>query len=167
MRRHMIGIAMIEIVLSLLLLTLAMLGMVSLQLQAVARSQFALQQLQASNVLQDLSERLRVNALARQDYVKHLDGDAPSAVQSCLYRDRPQGCSAAEMAAYDAYSLYQRAQQAAMQLALRPCANTTQRLCAYAAWGETKALDDLQDPLACSRQGIYLPKAQCLMMTLY
>ncbi|EYS16109.1 type IV pilus modification protein PilV [Acinetobacter baumannii 25569_7] len=68
------GAGLMEVLVALLLLSIAVLGFVALQVRAIAASTEAGQNIQAINIARDLAERMRVNRTGLNSYVDLSEG---------------------------------------------------------------------------------------------
>lgn len=166
------GIGMVEVMVALLLLANAVLGFSFLQMRAVDASTEAMSKLQATNLARDLSERIRANAQAYTVYLQAVNLDqASQQAKNCVQTNTETPCSTAQqLALFDVSEIKQLAQRQGMQIRMPLChtsGNQSARNCIYVAWGETQAIDDDSSKLACTRNGSYLPRAQCVVMELY
>lgn len=62
------GVGLVEVLVALVLLSIAVLGFVALQVRAVAASNEASMNVQATNIAQDLAERMRMNRSGLAEY---------------------------------------------------------------------------------------------------
>lgn len=166
------GVGMIEVMVALLLLAIAVLGFSFLQMRAIDASAEAMSKLQAVNLARDLSERIRANAEAYPVYLQGINQNQSSQQGlNCIQTGTATPCqTAAQLAQFDVAQIQQLAQVQGMQVRMPQCktvANQAERHCIYVAWGHTKAIDDDVEKTACTRQGNYLAKAQCVVMELY
>lgn len=149
-----------EVLVALLLLSIAVLGFVALQVRAVAASTEAGQNIQAINVARDLAERIRVNRAGLNSYVDLGESETLTDCSSGF-------CSAANMAKYDYAQVKQRATDLGMSLATLDCQGSTlTRQCIYVAWGGTTATNG-SGGSNCTNGAAYVPDAKCIIMEVY
>ena len=166
------GVGLVEVMVALLLLTVAVLGFVALQVRAIAASEEAGQNVQAMNLARDLSERMRMNREGLLSY--KASSGTPTAC------DGEQYCNSADMARFEYAQIEERAEQQGMRINVVDCQgvnNTFKRKCVYVAWGKTQANDasetssasDASDDesTACTNGTSYEPNAQCVIMEVY
>jgi len=93
------GIGLIEIVITILIVSISMLGSISLQLSSKRLGFEAGQRSQASNLAQDLIERMRSNSSALDSYALNWKSGttAPASNQDCLANN----CISTDLAGYD------------------------------------------------------------------
>lgn len=170
-RANQLGIGMVEVLVSLIILAIGVLGYTALQLRAVEAGDEALKRSQATILMRGLTESIRANSEGQSFYPKKIQAYSgmsalPTGVKSCLNT----ACNPEEMAAYDAYLVARTAFQNGMNMTMTLCpgANkaTSNRQCLFVAWDETKfAGVDYSECISSS--GIYINGAKCLMMEAY
>ncbi|AMX17512.1 hypothetical protein IEC338SC_0323 [Acinetobacter pittii] len=154
------GAGLMEVLVALLLLSIAVLGFVALQVRAVAASTEAGQNIQAINIARDLAERMRVNRTELNSYVDLSEGETLTDCSAGF-------CSAAKMAKYDYAQVKQRATNLGMSLAMSDCQGSTlTRQCIYVAWGGTTATNG-SGGSNCTNGTAYVPDAKCIIMEVY
>ncbi|GAC1370055.1 MAG: type IV pilus modification protein PilV [Aquirhabdus sp.] len=176
------GAGMIEVLVAMLLLAVGVLGYSALQVRAVEATTLAVTRSQAMVLLRGLAEEIRVNSTVQTG-----TGGYPSAIQSyanfTASTSAPAnncntgGCSATQLATFDAYQSAKAAFNLGMtiNMAVCPGVSTTvpQRQCLYAAWGKTTLANINPLPASpsatdcMSSAGVYQPQATCLMMEAY
>ena len=90
------GFSLIEVLVSLTILALGLLGMTGLQNEALKHNQAAFTESQAQFLLMDMMERIRANA-GSKGYAIGFTEAAPAASMDCA----STACSSAQMAAWD------------------------------------------------------------------
>lgn len=172
MRNPQLGTGMIEVLVSLFILALGVIGFALLQLRAIDASHEAMNKLQAMNLARDLSEKIRANPSQYTEYASLLNAENQiSSVKTCVQVGTTNPCpSLIQFTAYDAAQIISHANQLSMKIKMPNCQvqNTGQdRRCIYVAWGGTKAINSATDFDACTNAGSYLPQAKCVVMELY
>lgn len=157
MKKHQYGVGLIEVLVSLVLLGIAVLGFIALQVRAVSASTEASQNVLATNIARDLSERIRMNRSGLSEYKK------TTTQVDC----KKQFCDATEMAHYDYAQVNNRAISLGMDLAILDCQGSTlTRKCIYVAWAHTKSTNGDGDT-NCTNGTSYVPDAQCIIVETY
>lgn len=157
MRINQKGVGLVEVLVALVLLSVAVLGFVALQLRAVEASVEAGMNLQASNIAMDLAERMRVNRQGLSEYAKNNGTD------NCV----TNFCGPAEMAKYDFRQVESRASDLGMNISVLDCEGSTLvRKCIYVAWGETTATNGTGSS-DCTNGSAYIPNSKCIIMEVY
>lgn len=103
------GFSMIEVLVTLLVFTIGLLGLAALQLNALQGTSDSAQRSQATAVLQDLAERMRANPQASAaNYTANVNCNALPAAMCADHSNPTTGakvnaasCTAAQMAAFD------------------------------------------------------------------
>lgn len=170
------GVGMVEVLVSLLLLAIGVLGYVAMQVRAIDASTEALTRSQAMLVLRSLAENIRANMVGQSSYPAAVRGytgysSSTTAPSSCMN----SACTPAQMALFDAYEVARTANNLGIKITMDICpgvASTlvTKRQCLFAAWGNTtiSATSTAADYSSCmSSAGIYNTSATCLMMEAY
>ena len=157
MRNIQKGVGLVEVLVALVLLSIAVLGFVALQIRAMGASVEAGMNVQASNVARDLAERMRVNRGGLADYTKN------SATDDCA----TSFCDATKMAKYDFSQVESRASNLGMSMNVLNCQGSTLvRKCVYVAWEGTTATNGTGSP-HCTNGTAYVPNAKCIIMEVY
>lgn len=152
------GAGLVEVVVALILLSIAVLGFVALQVKAVAASNEATNNVQATNIAQDLAERMRMN---REGLTEYENVAAPPTQCATAF------CSVDEMAQYDYAQVKARANNVGMSINVLNCQGSTLvRKCIYVAWEGTTATDGTS-PTDCTNGTAYIPNAKCIIMEVY
>ena len=167
MRKNQKGVGLIEVLVSLILLSIAVLGYSALQMQGVAASLEASNYVQAINIGRDLSERIKVNRGGFVTYNKlgAQSGDsATSTIKDCA----TNFCNAEAMAKYDYQQVSTKATSLGMKVAILDCQGPTnlKRKCIYVAWDETTPTDGTK-PTDCTTGTAYVTAARCVIIEAY
>lgn len=169
--KSQIGVGLVEVLVALLLLSIAVLGFVALQVRAIVVSEEAAYNVQAMNLARDLSERMRMNRDGLASYKLSTSG-TPKACDTTY-------CSPAELAVYDYTQVSNRADNEGMSLAILDCQGihaAFKRKCVYVAWGDTIPADKTTQTAAseiaagatpCTDSTSYSPSAQCVIVEVY
>jgi type IV pilus assembly protein PilV len=131
------GVGLLEVLVALLILSIAVLGFALMQLKAVDATAEGFNRIQAMNIARDLAEKMRINhseaALAR--YQLQLSTTSNQATSVDCYNNF---CSAANKAIADVHEAYLQAQVAGMRINMLTCPNAmNDRQCIYVAWAKT------------------------------
>ena len=171
------GVGLIEVMVAVLLLSVAVLGFSALQLRAISATDESLIRTQTLSIIRGLAENMRANAQEIDTYEATINNTATSYV-TCT-----DGCTAEEIAINEAKTAYDRLSSHGVTMSMVTCpgtANFSQVMCIIAAWGDTKAqLDRLPDPeveedegdidaQACANEdGIYKNGSTCIIVETY
>ncbi|QIO09966.1 type IV pilus modification protein PilV [Acinetobacter lanii] len=158
MTKYQQGVGLIEVLVSLILLAIGVIGFIALQMRAISSSAEASQIVLATNLAHDLSERMRMNRDGFKFY-----GKTQKQVESCLN----VFCNAEQMATYDFDQVNRRAIDLGMSIKILDCPGAIlKRQCVYVAWGTTTATNNESDR-DCTKGTAYAPKAQCIIVETY
>ncbi|MGD9699650.1 MULTISPECIES: type IV pilus modification protein PilV [unclassified Acinetobacter] len=168
MKKNQKGIGMVEVLVSLILLAIGVLGYTALQLRAIEAGDEALVKSQAIMLLRGLTESIRANPQGQSSYPIAVRGytsqNAPNAPKSCLNTT----CTPTQMATYEAYLVARAANQIGVMITMDECpgVNSIKRQCVFAAWENT--LISSNNYSACmNSDGVYVANARCVMMEAY
>lgn len=151
------GVGLIEVLVSLVVLGIAILGFTAMQIRAVFASSEASQNVLATNLARDLSERMRMNRAGFSFYGKALTEE------SC----KNKFCDKEKLANYDFTQVTQRATALGMDIALLDCQGSNlKRQCIYVAWNKTQPKNGTTNT-DCTNGAAYIPDAQCIVMETY
>lgn len=128
------GVGLMEVLVAMLILSVAILGFVALQVRATVATEEALKRSDALILLHGLAEKIRLNAQA--DYRVVIPKQLPSCAQT-------QDCSPNQQAQVDLYQQQQLAKSKLIQIGVADCPNTSvqqSRLCLIASWNETQPI---------------------------
>ena len=126
------GVGLIEVLVSMVILSVAVLGFVALQIGATNATGEALKRSDALIILSGLAEKIRLNPTG--GYKVTIPDNAPSC-------DVDNQCTPDEQALIDLYIQSEYAQSKMIQLGVSNCPNTSAnqpRLCLLAAWETTE-----------------------------
>lgn len=140
------GIGLIEIIASLVVLAIAVMGFIALQYRTLEIASESLNRVEAVNLARNLSERMYVS---RASYTSCIDDD----------------CSATDFAAEDWAEVQAIASERGMGIGVFSCPDTQNgRQCIYVAWGETTA-----EPGSCTENNkfSYKSDAKCVVVEAY
>lgn len=162
MKKSQRGIGLMEVLVALLILAIAVLGFVALQLRAVNASIEAGNNIHATNIARDLTERMRINREGIKQYMAAI----PSQL-TCQVNCNPQ-----QQALNDLYIVDKVAGDAGMSLVVDRCPSSNfKRMCVFVAWGDTVIAKGNLDTagVGCLESGktSYQANAQCIMMETY
>lgn len=159
------GIGMIEIIVSILVLAIAILGFIALQYRSVELAAEAMQKVEAVNLARNLSERIYVNRIA---YSNNSGLLGKGEVSDCLSTDETVvECAPSAFMAKDIADVKSIAESKAMDINLLTCPDTANnRACIYVAWDETKAEQGDEDDNACTSSDnfAYYPESKCIVI---
>lgn len=151
------GIGLTEVLVSLVILGIAILGFTAMQIRAVAASGEATQNVLATNLARDLSERMRMNRAGFDSYQE------VSTVVNC----ENTFCDPNKIAEFDFLEVKEKATALGMKIAILDCQGATlTRQCIYVSWAKTTPTNGTADT-DCTNGTSYTPDAQCIIMETY
>ena len=157
MMKRQTGVGLVEVLVALVLLSIAVLGFVALQIRAITASNEATMNVQATNIARDLAERMRMNRDGLAGYVANTD------TTNCA----TAFCSPEDMAKYDFRLVSSRATDLGMSMNVLNCQGSTLvRKCVYVAWEGTTATNGTGSS-DCTNGAAYVPNAKCIIMEVY
>ncbi|QXB86460.1 type IV pilus modification protein PilV [Acinetobacter lwoffii] len=157
MMKRQTGVGLVEVLVALVLLSIAVLGFVALQIRAITASNEATMNVQATNIARDLAERMRMNRDGLAGYVANTD------TTNCA----TAFCSPENMAKYDFRLVSSRATDLGMSMDVLNCQGSTLvRKCIYVAWEGTTATNGTGSS-DCTNGAAYVPNAKCIIMEVY
>lgn len=159
-----IGVGLIEVLVAILLLSVAVLGFSALQLRAISATDESLVRTQALSTIRGLSESMRANSQQIQTYQTTIN-NASKTRESCLQ------CTAEQIAVNESITAFEEFERYGISVQMVTCpgtANFSQIKCVVAAWGDTKPLMDNSNNAACATEnGVYKSGSNCLIVETY
>ncbi|WP_268992954.1 type IV pilus modification protein PilV [Psychrobacter sp. I-STPA10] len=165
--RYQQGLGLVEVMVSLLLLAIAVLGFAALQMRAVSATDEGLVRSRAASIVASLSEAMRDN-MDHLDEMKSVFDSSSASVVNCL--DNDTVCNPETMAKYAAKEVKNRATAEDFKVNMVICPGTAsaQKLyCAVVAWGDTEAALGSSSSACADSHGIYNKGSSCLIMETY
>ena len=180
---HQQGVGLIEVMVAVLLLSVAVLGFSALQLRAISATEESLIRTQALSVVRGLAENMRANPLEMKTYEDAINATDSTTVADSSCRELTDACDSPQIAIKESKAAIKKLAEYGISIAMYTCpgtANFSQIKCIVAAWGDTKAqMDSLADPnvsgstdnidaKACANEnGIYKSGSTCIIVETY
>lgn len=165
MRRVQQGVGLVEVMVALLLLSIAVLGFVALQVRASAAGSESFGRTQAMAIAQDMAERVRLNLGEIGTYTAAANWGAAGDITAC---EGGKTCAANQLAQYDIDNV--RNSAATMlpngQVIMQQCVGS-QVNCIYVSWDDTQPTVGNGDTDCVTSVGRYRQGATCVMMEAY
>ena len=159
------GVGLIEVMVAVLLLSVAVLGFSALQLRAISATDESLVRTQTLSIIRGLAENMRANAQEIDTYEATINNTATSYV-TCT-----DGCTAEQIAINEAKTAYDRLSSHGVTMSMVTCpgtANFSQVMCIIAAWGDTLPMMNATNDKACANEdGIYKSGSTCMIVETY
>ncbi len=188
MKTQQLGFGLVEVMVSLLILAVAVLGFTAMQGQAIKATDESLERTQSLVMMRNMGEKIRVNPTAIATYQSAINTAATSApTKNCGLNSGTVDCSAAELATAESYFFTQDMANRGFTVNLHPCPSTGGQAdtnimyswCLISAWGDTKPTigtdSDPEGKMDCltsqaeadsliTKGGKYHPNATCMFM---
>lgn len=171
------GVGLVEVLVAVLLLSVAVLGFSALQLRAISATDESLIRTQALSVVRGLSENMRANPLQMDAYETAINAADPSAAApdseeiKCVSLKEDKTCTATEIAVKESEAAVDKLYEHGVAIKIDTCPGTadfSEIKCIIAAWGDTKALMDDTDTQACAKaNGTYKSGSTCVIVEAY
>ncbi|MGP4733083.1 MULTISPECIES: type IV pilus modification protein PilV [unclassified Psychrobacter] len=169
------GVGLVEVLVAVLLLSVAVLGFSALQLRAISATDESLVRTQAMSVIRGLSENMRSNSLQLDTYEDAVNDPVTTeptiGVGSCL--SLADSCTDVQIAAKEAKIAVNKLKGYGIEAKMVTCPGTatvsfSEVKCIIAAWGDTKPLLSNGDDKACATEsGIYKSGSTCSIIEAY
>ena len=158
------GVGMVEVMVSLLLLGIAVIGFAALQVRAVAVTGDSAYRTQAMGIAQELAEKMRANFTQLTGYTTAANW-ATAVIPDCM----TAACTAAQLQTYD----IQNTMALAANLlpggtVMASTCNGSSNTCIYVAWNRTTTAVDGSANSCVGSTGVYTStSADCIVMEIY
>lgn len=161
MKKNQAGVGLVEVLVSLVLLAIAVLGFTAMQLRAVTSSIEASNNVQATTLARDLGERMRIN---REGITSYTGTPPATASTNC----NTTFCTPAQLATFDYAQIGRKATDLGMSVAVNDCPNTQlSRTCIFVAWEETTPTIGSGENDCVAANATYNSGARCVMVEAY
>lgn len=169
-----IGVGLVEVLVAVLLLSVAVLGFSALQLRAISATEESLIRTQALSVVRGLAENMRANPLQMQAYEDAINaaGSDTTIDDSCQELD--DSCSSTQIAVKESKNAVAKLNQYDITLRVTTCPGTksasdfSEIKCVIAAWGDTLAAMNDSNSKACAKtDGTYKSGSTCVIVEAY
>lgn len=185
------GVGLIEVMVALLLLTVAVLGYSALQGQAIKVTNESLERSQSLVIMRTIAEKIHANPTAIEDYKTGLNATGPitAPANQCGLDGQAVTtlCTPTQLAAAESNKVRSELENYDFQIEMHPCPNTggtgtdvanniMYSYCLISAWGDTTATIGANVDVDCLTErvtneevveeagGNYHPKSTCMMM---
>lgn len=167
------GVGMIEVLVALLILSIAILGFVGLQLRASEAGSEASNRILAMNVARDLAEKIRINSAQVLTYASEMatTTNQKESSSDCFNNY----CTPAQKADFDVKQSYLNALALGMSMSMQVCpSGSNGKQCIYVAWGKTlpsnstASSENLNSCTVSSTNGFtYRDNSKCTVMEVF
>jgi type IV pilus assembly protein PilV len=97
------GFALLEVLITVVIISIGLLGLAGLQVTALNHNHSAYQRSQATALAYDITDRIRANTLSVDNYLSSFMAPTVAASQASCFNTNGGGCSAALMAQHDLF----------------------------------------------------------------
>lgn len=191
-KSRQVGVGLIEVMIALLLLSIAVLGYSALQGQAIKVTNESFERSQSLVMMRNIAERIHSNPFAIETYENEINKTssitAPTTQCGLNGVAVTKLCTATELAVAESYRIKLDLQSYDFQIQMHPCPNTggigtnaatniMYSYCLISAWGETTPTIGTDDETDCLTErvvddkdktvvagGNYYARATCMMM---
>ena len=158
------GVGLIEVLVAVLLLSVAVLGFSALQMRAISATDESLIRTQALSTIRGLAENMRANSQQIATYQATIN-DASKTRENCTQ------CTAEQIAINESKYAFDKLYSYGINVKMVTCpgtANFSEVKCIIAAWGDTIAAMDATNGNACAdASGIYKSGSNCVIVETY
>lgn len=173
------GIGLIEVLVSLLILAVSILGFSALQMRSVQATSETIDRTQTLTLMRSFAEKIRANSsnilLYQQEFNKIRNNNFNPPSEKCLNKV----CNAREIVNADVYGFSEQLKNTGLKMALEVCPSTggskgvnsvMYSYCLVASWGDTEPTigadaDPSDGHMDCiTAKGTYHPKSTCMFM---
>lgn len=161
-----VGVGLVEVLVAVLLLSVAVLGFSVLQLQAVSATDESLIRTQTLSIIRGLAENMRANSQEVDTYQETINDSAATKV-ACTNGQ----CTAEQIAINESVAVTEQLKKYDVNISMDACPGTenfSEVKCVVAAWGDTIAELDNNSTKACANDnGIYKNGSNCIIVETY
>lgn len=165
------GVGLVEVLVAVLLLSVAVLGFSALQLRAISATDESLVRTQALSIVRGLAENMRANPLQMPAYEDAINGiSSVTGIDSDSCKDLSDACTAKEIAVKEAEAAVDKLDEYDITMTMVTCpgtANFSEVKCIIAAWGDTQPVMGTDGSDCADVNGIYKSGSNCLIVETY
>lgn len=170
------GVGLVEVLVAVLLLSVAVLGFSALQLQAIKATEESLVRTQALNVVRGLAENMRANPLKMKAYQDAIN--TPDEDNAATCKELSEKCTSEQIAIKEANAAVSKLKGYDITMTMVTCPGTgsstpdtvnfSEIKCIIAAWDDTKPIMSDSDTSACATaNGVYKSGSTCVIVEAY
>lgn len=165
-RTNETGVGLVEVLVAVLLLSVAVLGFSALQLQAVSATDESLVRTQTLSTIRGLAENMRANSQEIETYQTTINDSAATKV-TCTNSQ----CTAEQIAINESVAVTKKLKEYDINIKMVGCPGTqnfSEVKCVVAAWSDTVAeLNNSNDKACADENGIYKNGSSCIIVETY
>ena len=168
------GVGLVEVLVAVLLLSVAVLGFSALQMRAIKATEESLVRTQALSVVRGLAENMRANSSQLATYQTTINAvDLNTAIDTSC-QQLTDNCTSEQIAIKEATNAAVILNNYDIEVKMQKCPSESgisefsEIKCIIAAWDDTKPIMDDTDKLACaSAGGVYKSGSTCVIVEAY
>ncbi|WP_201616791.1 type IV pilus modification protein PilV [Psychrobacter urativorans] len=167
------GVGLVEVLVAVLLLSVAVLGFSALQLRAISATDESLVRTQALSVVRGLAENMRANAGELDTYKDAVNAadSSTTAVDSC--QSLSNSCTSAQFAVKESNNAVAKLNEYDIKIKMDKCPSNesipefSKIKCVIAAWGDTLPEMSASTDACANTDGIYNSGSTCVIVEAY
>lgn len=165
------GVGLVEVLVAVLLLSVAVLGFSALQLQAIKATEESLVRTQALSVVRGLAENMRANPLQLKEYEDTINAQTLPADVNCGTLEA--NCTADKIAIKEANAAVKKLKEYDIKINMATCPSDinisefSKIKCIIAAWGDTEPVMSDADNACATSLGVYKSSSNCVIVEAY
>lgn len=169
-----VGVGLVEVLVAVLLLSVAVLGFSALQLRAISATEESLIRTQALSIVRGLAENMRANPLELITYETTINAAGPETTNDNSCQELDDSCTSAQIAVKESKNAVAQLNQYDISIKVETCPGTksvsdfSEVKCVIATWGDTVATMSDSDGKACAKaDGTYNSGSTCIIVEAY
>ena len=165
------GVGLIEVLVAVLLLSVAVLGFSALQLRAISATDESLIRTQAMSILRGLAENMRANSAKIDTYQAIINSPTSvTDISSSGCREITDNCTATKVAVKESKAAVAKLTEYGISVTMISCPGTagfSEIKCLIAAWGDTLPQMGTDNKACANADGTYKSGATCVILETY
>ena len=165
------GVGLIEVLVAVLLLSVAVLGFSALQLRAISATDESLIRTQAMSILRGLAENMRANPSQLATYEATInDPSTTTDIGATSCRAIADSCTATQVAVKESKAAVAKLTEYGISVMMTTCPGTagfSEVKCIVAAWSDTQAEMGTGDQACANAEGTYKSGSTCIIIEAY
>ena len=164
------GVGLVEVMVAVLLLSVAVLGFSALQLRAVSATDESLVRTQALSVVRGLAESMRANPLQMSAYQTTINATNLETTIDSSCQELADSCSSEKIAIKEAKNAAVKLNEYEISMKMVACPGTaafSEIKCIVAAWGDTLPTLASSANACANESGIYNSGSTCIIVEAY
>lgn len=171
MKYNQQGVGLVEVLVAVLLLSVAVLGFSALQIRAISATDESLIRTQALSIVRGLAENMRANATALDSYEESINGTSTvTDINKNSCKALIDVCTSKQLAVKEAIAAKAKLSEYGVSVRMNPCPGTadfSEIKCIVAAWGDTLPSMGTEANTCANENGIYKRGSTCIIVEAY